>query len=146
MALNHEGLDEAEQQDSVQYCQSGKRTEKPAVGGVPPQEVLTNSRLTYLTNRDAAQKHSNRTAGSNNAVLRSAKSAEGQVFERLAKQAEIYHNLQKQKKDLQDQSTVHPTTGREMFKPQINQGFYIKDRPQNSGEVTQSLHLRHKFN
>ncbi len=29
-----------------------KRTEKPAVGGVPPQEFLTNSRMTYLSNND----------------------------------------------------------------------------------------------
>lgn len=33
-----------------------RRNDKPAVAGVPPQEFLTNSRLTYLTNRDAKSK------------------------------------------------------------------------------------------
>lgn len=33
-----------------------RRNDKPAVASVPPQEFLTNSRLTYLTNRDAKSK------------------------------------------------------------------------------------------
>ena len=57
------------------------------------------------------------------------KSAEGEVFERLAKQAEIYHNIKKQKKELNDQDVTDPSTGAEFFKPQINQAFHIKDRP-----------------
>lgn len=44
-----------------------------------------------------------------------------------------------------EQSTIHPKTGREMFKPQINQTFSVKNRPQKSSQVTLNLHHRHKF-
>jgi hypothetical protein len=43
--------------------------------------------MTYLSGRDAIPKQKN--------ALKNARSAEGQVFERLAKQAEIFHNIQK---------------------------------------------------
>ena len=58
-----------------------------------------------------------------------AQSAEGEVFERLAKQAEIYHNVQKQKREFNEQDLTDPKTGNEFFKPQINQSFLVRDRP-----------------
>ena len=94
-----------------------RRNEKPAVAGVPPQEFMTNSRLMYLTNRDAKSKersleHNQRGSSKNN-----NQTNESKVFVRLAKHAEIYHNLHRQKRELQDQCTIHPKSGREMFKP-----------------------------
>jgi hypothetical protein len=132
---------------SLRTSSSGnlRRNEKPAVAGVPPQEFLTNSRLTYLSNRDAQSRAAHSRDPRARAVSKHHESAEGQVFVRLAKQAEIYHNLQRQKKELQDQSTVHPKSGREMFKPQINAGFHVRDRPASGADVTQKLHNRHKF-
>ena len=72
-----------------------RRNDKPAVAGVPPQEFLTNSRLTYLTNRDAQSRENTRNNFRERAASKHHESAEGQVFVRLAKQAEIYHNLQR---------------------------------------------------
>lgn len=90
-----------------------RRNDKPAVAGVPPQEFLTNSRLTYLSNRDVVKRGSSERAQSKSKNgLKHVRSAEGQVFERLAKQAEIFHNIQRQKKEFLDQSVMHPKTGR----------------------------------
>ena len=44
-----------------------------------------------------------------------------------------------------DQSTIHPKSGREMFKPQINNNFYLRDRQASGRDVTHQLHNRHKF-
>ena len=98
-----------------------------------------------MTNRDAQSKDHLSKERKEKAASKNYASAEGQVFVRLAKQAEIYHNLHRQKKELQDQSIIHPRSGREMFKPQINTTFHLRDRPANGAEVTQKLHDRHKF-
>ena len=55
-----------------------KTTETPAVGGIPPQRSVTNSRMAYLSHKDNRPK-------SKIATLTSVRSQEGQVFERLAK-------------------------------------------------------------
>ena len=118
---------------SNQGQQQEKKAEKPAVGGVPPQEFLTNSRMTYLSNTESGLSKSmqggKRNLAKSVSTQKMVKSAEGEVFERLAKQAEIYHNIKKQKKELNDQTVTDPTTGCEFFKPQINQTFHLKDRP-----------------
>ena len=84
--------------------------------------------MTYLTGNDLSLQTKSQHNASNK-VLKTTKSAEGQVFERLAKQAEIYHNIQKQKRELKDQDMTDPKTGNEFFKPQINQSFLVRDRP-----------------
>lgn len=99
----------------------------------------------YLTNRDAKTKEPHSRERRAGAAAKHHASAEGQVFVRLAKQAEIYHNLQRQKRELQDQSIIHPKSGREMFKPQINTTFQLRDRATSGTDVTHKLHNRHKF-
>ena len=82
-----------------------KRNDKPAVAGVPPQEFLTNSRLVYLSNRDAKSRERSAENNANNRSRGDSKNGstnESKVFVRLAQQADIYHNLQKQKRELQD--------------------------------------------
>ena len=78
------------------------RTEKPAVGGIPPQKSVTNSRMAYLSNREVGPPKQKKQ------TLASVRSQEGQVFERLPKQAEIYQNLKKEKKDLVEGNNVDP--------------------------------------
>ena len=93
-----------------------KTTETPAVGGIPPQRSVTNSRMAYLSHKDNAPKQKKTT-------LNSVRSQEGQVFERLAKQAEIHQNMMREKKQQLDSSIIDPETGKEFFKPQINKEF-----------------------
>lgn len=107
------------------------------------QELLTNSRMTYLAGNESATL---KTPGNiSTKGLKNAQSAEGQVFERLAKQAEIYHKIQKKKRDHNDNDIIDHKTGNEYFKPQINQNFYVRDRPDSSHKVTLNLYDRHKM-
>ena len=72
---------------SLRHSSSGtlRRNEKPAVAGVTPQEFLTNSRLMYLTNRDAKSREPHSRERRAGAAAKHHTSAEGQVFVRLAK-------------------------------------------------------------
>jgi hypothetical protein len=53
-----------------------EKIDKPAVGGIPPQNSNTISRMAYLSNREIAAKKKS---------LATVRSQEGQVFERLSK-------------------------------------------------------------
>ena len=135
------------QSSMKQSASSGnlKRNDKPAVAGVPPQEFMPNSRLMYLTNRDAKSKERSQDAKQRANSKNNNQSHESKVFVRLAQHAEVYHNWHRQKRELQDQSTIHPKSGREMFRPQINSSFYLRDRQSSGRDITQQLHNRHKF-
>lgn len=106
---------------------------------------MPNSRLMYLTNRDAKSKERSQEAKQRATSKNNNQSHESKVFVRLAQHAEVYHNWHRQKRELQDQSTIHPKSGREMFRPQINSSFYLRDRQSSGRDITQQLHNRHKF-
>ena len=71
---------------------------------------MTNSRLAYLSNTEGLQasliadgapaQNQSKGSKSNLVTLSAVRSEEGQVFERLSKQAQIYQNLKKEKKEL----------------------------------------------
>ena len=94
--------------------------------------------MAYLSNREAAPPKQKRT------TLTSVRSQEGQVFERLAKQAEIHQHILKEKKQLVDSSIIDPSTGKEFFKPQTNSLYKIAERPSSQQKISSSLYDRHR--